>query len=430
MKKLTLIILLLAVVCLAAACENYVYDNPQREGVGRSQSLEKVYLGVMLPIESESSADALRMQAAMEVAVDIINNQHDVAWDIAQNLGLANYGHAQIELVVRDCGASTREATAKAQELIDLGVSAVIGAYNNDFSAAVAAACYKKQVPMICGSAKAMSLTDGSYDFAPYFNRIAMSPIEETEAFLDYINQMNLTENAAIKKVAVAYINNDYGASSAAILHKALESTSLELVAYISYEADDTDLVEEAAKMLANEPDAVIQISSTDDLINFANNYAKASFQPSLVLCYSGGFQRSAFVEAIAGLGSDYYQGIMVCPDRYYATPPAADGSVVADSRETAGHIFTYINKLYREKTGVDMDNAALLEFASVIVAAQTVDIAGTTDKETLNTLLKTTTFPAPYLYSGSISFGEDGQNMVNPGYIAIVNNGRYTYKY
>jgi branched-chain amino acid transport system substrate-binding protein len=425
MKKLLIAVLIIMSLILLSACGNYVYDSPRSEGIGHIRELETVYIGAMLPIDSESSEEALHMQAAMEVAVDIINNPHPLEWDLAAAEGLANYGHAQVELVMRGCGATIDESKIIATDLIDLGLPLLVGAYHNDFTAAVAQVCLAEQVPMICGSAKAQELTDGSFDFAPYFNRIGPGPAEETAFFLDYINQLNITANAGIKKIAVAYINNEYGSSSAEILRQALEKTDLELVAFISYELGDEDLVEEAANLLANEPDVLVQISSTDDLSAFANIYAKASYQPQLVLCYSGGFQRSAFAAVVQELAVDYYQGLMVCPDRLYRS-----GADAPDSKQQAGEIFSYINNLYHEKTGRDMDNAALLEFASVIIAAQAVDMAATTDRATLNTLLKTKEFPAPYLYSGAVSFAENGQNQLMPSYIAEIVGSRYVYKY
>ena len=74
------------------------------------------------------------------------------------------------------------------------------------------------------------------------------------------------------------------------------------------------------------------------------------------------------------------------------------------------------------------MDTSAYLEFASIIVAAQAVDAAGTTDPETLNTVLKETSFAAPYLFSGTIDFDEQGQNSISSGYIATIYGGRYQW--
>ena len=39
--------------------------------------------------------------------------------------------------------------------------------------------------------------------------------------------------------------------------------------------------------------------------------------------------------------------------------------------------IFSYVNELYKAKTGQDIDGPALEEFASIIVAAQGIEAAG-----------------------------------------------------
>ena len=76
------------------------------------------------------------------------------------------------------------------------------------------------------------------------------------------------------------------------------------------------------------------------------------------------------------------------------------------------------------------MDTYAYLEFAAIIVAAQAVEAAGTTEPAALNTALKETVFTAPYLFSGSIDFDEQGQNIIEPGYIATIKEGRYQWSF
>ena len=88
---------------------------------------------------------------------------------------------------------------------------------------------------MISGSAKEDKLTDGERTYAPVFNRIAMSSTLETELFLTYLNQYNLTTNAGIKKAAIAYINNDYGNKAAENLENRLLSSGLQVVACLLY---------------------------------------------------------------------------------------------------------------------------------------------------------------------------------------------------
>lgn len=443
MKKFIVIFILIICVLALGACKQAATDNPNSVGIGEVSEVETVYIGALLPLSDGNAEIARDMQTAMELAADIINNRHDIDWDLAQNAGLVDYGNARVEVVLKDCGSTNKTATTATNDLIKLGVPIMVGAYSSELTAAVALACYRSDIPLICGSAKSAALTDSTNLYAPSFNRIANTDTMETALFLDYINQLNLTTKAGIKKVAIAYIDNDYGVHAAEILKAGLDKTNLEIVALISYVPGETDLADEASKMIINEPDVLFQISSTDDLISFAKFYAQANYRPKLALCFSGGFQSSSFAESVKEAGINFYMGTMVCPDLYYknpetisaentenASPENTAALIVAARREKATELFTYINTLYRERSGKNMSNAALLEFASVIVAAQAVATAGTTDKETVTTLIKENTFPAPYLYSGSIAFDKNGQNKVMPAYIAAIIDGRYSYVY
>ena len=415
-KPLMIMLLLLLAGFLLGACSNEATDSPDGTGIGRVTEVETVYIGALFPSSGAQAELVADLQAAMLVAADIINNAHDIEWDMAQNAGLANYGKAQVEIVFADCGVTAASAREAAERLIAQGVSIITGCYDSTLTEAVAEVCQKHNIPM----------TDGGRTYAPVFNRIAMSSTLETELFLTYLNQYNLTTNAGIKKAAIAYINNDYGNKAAENLENRLLSSGLQVVAVVSYEASSNDFTEPASKMIANAPDVIFQISSTADLVGFAQAYQGAAFTPALALCYTGGFQQDDFLLTVLDLGVEFYSGTIVCPDTLYDDGDAEK----TDAKETAADIFSYIDQLYRKQVHQGMDTYAYLEFASIIVAAQAVEAAGTTEPEALNAALKETVFAAPYLFSGSIDFDEQGQNIIEPGYIATIKEGRYQWSF
>lgn len=423
MKKFCYGIILIIICALTfGACSNEATNSPDGIGIGNVTQIETVYIGALFPSNSAQAETITEIKTAMQLAADIINEEHDLDWDLAQSAGLPNYGHARIELVFADCGLTAADAKQATQQLIDQGVSLIIGCYDATLTEAAAEICLQNGVPMISGSARGDDLTGGSKIFTKVFNRIAMTSEQETALFLNYLNQYNLTANAGIKKVAIAYINNDYGVQTEEKLEAALAGTGLEVVAVVEYNPGDTDLTETAAKMISNQPDAIFQISSSEDLIALTEAYSNAKFTPSQALCFGSGFQQSAFVRKTSELNVDFYSGVSICPDILYS-----DGNdEQTDAREAASDIFSYINQQYRKTTQKDLSDTAYLEFAAVIVAAQAVDQAGTTDKETLITTLRETVFPAPYLYSGSIDFDDNGQNIVMAGYISNLSDGLY----
>mgnify|MGYP000389143045 CR=1 FL=1 len=253
MKKMLIsMLLILGLIFTLSACSNEATDSPDGTGIGQVTEIETIYIGALFPSNGAQAELIADLQAAMLVAADIINNSHDIEWDLAQNAGLANYGHAKVEIVFADCGVTAASARVAAEELISQGVSIITGCYDSTLTAAVAEVCQKHGIPMISGSARDDSLTDGEQSFASVFNRIAMSSIQETDLFLNYLNQYNLTTSAGIQSAAIAYINNDYGNTAAEYLETSLNNNGLQVVAIVGYDASSTDFAEPASRMIAN----------------------------------------------------------------------------------------------------------------------------------------------------------------------------------
>ncbi|MBR0376164.1 MAG: hypothetical protein IJH59_06330, partial [Firmicutes bacterium] len=185
MKKALFILLSLILLLLLPACgEPEAEQDP--DVIDHQQFLsETVYIGCVLPITGADGQRAELLQAAQQTAAEVINGAYDdVDWDMAKNPGIAGYGGAWVELVYADCGVeepqtSTSQvaeqpaqqttqpaqsagqtaqiasqpaqqtpqssavtpaelqqqaeeaAAAAAQELIDQGVVALIGAYRS-----------------------------------------------------------------------------------------------------------------------------------------------------------------------------------------------------------------------------------------------------------------------------------------------------------
>ena len=424
-------LLALLVFTLAAGCS-------RQSPVSQDQALidaqvyvpETVYIGGVLPLSGAMAEQAENTRAAWEVAGDIINNQHDLDWDLAQSSGIAAYGHARLALVYGDSAESVLSAARAAEDLIDQGVVALAGAYHTDHTAAAAQRAHIHKLPMVCGSAKTAKLTDGtSYDFAKDFNRLAPTDVQESQQFFAYLKHLNQTQNAGISKIAIAYMNNTYGQHVLGTFNPYAEQYGFQVVAREVYEPDTENVAVEVEKMISNSPDAIFQASSLQDLILFAKAYGDSEYQPQAALCYSGGFQSGEFARAVGADGLDYFAGTMIVP-LPNSGQAAGGGQALVKEADQTGEIFRYINSLYKKKTGKDMDSTALLEFSSIIVLAQAVAAAGSTDGVLLSQILKDTVFDAPYLYGNSVDFDDLGQNTVFPGYMVRIVGGQYEKAY
>ena len=372
---------------------------------------EEIPIGAVLPLTGSSTGEFLK--AAMEVAEDIVNNSHDLDWDLAKNEGILD--GQKIKISFADHQASADLATTEAAKLLDDGVVAITGAYNSGCSASVATQALEYGIPMVCGSSSSASLTDGTtYAFGSIFNRVAANDEQESIEFFEYLKLLNEKYNAGIKKVSIAWINNAYGIHADEMFQKYAKENGFEVAASVSYEATATSFDTEAAQIKDSGADAVFQASYIGDLTLFAQAYSSLEYNPKAIVCYCGGFQDASFAKVATDLGVNAYAGGQACTAQLSDKLP----------------VFAYVNELYKAKTGQDIDGPALEEFASIIIAAQAIQAAGSTDPEAVNAALKANEFEAPYLITQKVHFDANGQNDIMPAVVTQLIDGKYEVVY
>lgn len=386
-------------------------DDDKKDEGDTGSTASTVTLGAVLPLTGGQATTGSNLQIAMKVAVDIINNSHDIDWDIARNEGIQSLGGAKLEVLFGDCQSDATIASTEAASLLEKGISGIAGAYSSGYSAAVGAQALEYGVPMVCGSSSSASLTDGkSYDFASVFNRVAANDEMETIEFYEFLDHLNEEYDAGIKKVAIAYINNSYGIHADEMFSKYAEQYGYEIVAQVSYDSTITAADTEASQIIAAKPDVVFQASYIGDLTLFAQAYNSFNFQPTLVMCYCGGFQDASFGGVASSFGANFYAGGQAC------------SSVLGSKME----VFNYVNELYKAESGLDIDGPALEEFASIILFAQAMEKCGTSDAADIINALRNNKFDAPYLTIGYVEFNENGQNTAMASFITQLIDGKY----
>lgn len=461
MKKALFILLLLALALLSACGEPEAETDPTV--IDHQQFLsETIYIGSVLPLTGADSERAALLQAAQQTAADVINGAHEeIDWDMAKNPGIAGYGGAWVELVCADCGVEDPQPTAQptsqvaantqaaantqpaenvtpaelqqmaekaaaaaTQDLIGQGVVALIGAYRSAPTAAAAAMAAAAGLPLITGTASLDSLTeDESYDFGLWFNRIAPTVDMHNRLFFSYVKHLNQTQQAGITKVALAYKDDYFGREVLESFNEEAAALGLQVVARIAYKDETDDLATAAARMMANGPEAVFHYGDPADLSAFARYYGGAKFAPRAAFCYDVSFQDPAFRQAVTEAKAGYWYGLSAT-----LTRDEEEGTITSDASDLIrgdSDIFYFINGIYRQKTGLDMDNEALYDFAAVMLIAQAAAEAGTTEPEQLAAALREGDFDAPYLAAGHISFSDLGQNEVSAGFLTnLTENG------
>src|SRR6202012_1824936 len=147
-------------------------------GVVSAKAADAVKIGVLLPLTGNAAAAGQASKAAIEVALDIINNAHTELGNLplAATAGLPNLGGAKLEVVFVDHEGNPATAQQLATRLITQDkVSALMGAYQSSCSFTATAAAERFGVPFMVGDSAALNITSRG------FKRVCRGPPVATD---------------------------------------------------------------------------------------------------------------------------------------------------------------------------------------------------------------------------------------------------------
>lgn len=372
---------------------------------------DTVKIGVLLPLTGPAESTGTKLKYAIETAEEIINGRYSSAnLELGPSAGLPNMGGKKVKFIFADHRANPETARTEAIRLIkDEKVAALIGAYHSSATKTASQVAEEYKVPFLAGSSSSASLTTRGYS---YFFRIAPDDNLETEFFFEYIKYLNEALNAGIKTLGVVYIDNEYGTHASEMIDKWLDERyadeGFEKVVEVRYSEDLNNMDEGIEKIKKANPDVIFQASYIEDVTQFVKRYKEENIVPKAVLNYCGGFHDPYFIDAL-GADGNYFSGSS-------ASLPSALNN------ETAN----FINNLYREKSGEDIDGPALEEFASALIMADAINTSSSLEGDKIANVLRTKEFLAPYFISNTIRFNEAGQNIRTISFMVQIQNGRY----
>ncbi|MDD4781338.1 MAG: ABC transporter substrate-binding protein [Tissierellia bacterium] len=420
-KLALLLVIAMMFTLVVSGCTSTQTDAPkQNETPEKSETSEEtptnvdsVKVGAILPLSGSAAATGVKLRYAVEVAQEIINGDHpDIAMPLAEGMGLPNLGNAKIEVVFADHQGNPEVAKTEAERLIqNEKVVSLLGAYQSSATKPASQASERFKVPFVAGSSSSAALTQRGLK---YFTRIAPNDDMETEVFFEYIKYLNEETDANIKKVGVVYIDNEYGVHAAEMVDKWLEAKygaeGFEKVVSVKYPADVSNVDTEVQQIKAANPDVLFHASYIGDITQFVKKYKEFGFIPKAVVNYCGGFQDPQFTVNLGNDG-DYFSGGAACTPQLFGKM----------------EVVNKINELYKEKSGgVDIDGPALEEFASLMVIADAINQAKSTDTEKIMETIRTTKFEAPYFSTSAIEFDETGQNIHSASFMVQTQGTKY----
>ncbi|HEY0293832.1 MAG TPA: ABC transporter substrate-binding protein [Bordetella sp.] len=359
-----------------------------------------IRIGAIYPLTGALASTGDEMKQAIDVALDIINNPHpDLAGiPLAAGSGLPNLGGAKLEVVYDDSQGKPEVALADAQRLIDQEhVVALTGAYQSAVTKTASRIAEQRGIPYLNGESSSPDLTERDYK---WFFRT--TPNDETfvENMMQFLDGIKAVPTA---KIAVVYENTDFGVNTYKAIEKFAKQYHREIVANIAYSANSASVTAEVQKLAGAKPDVAIFASYVSDAMLFIRTMKEAKYAPPVFMANDAGFIDTRFIQEMG----PQVQGVLT-RDVW--------GTDVAGAKPA----LKTVNDLFKAKYGKDLNGNNARELQAILVLADAINRAGSTDPEAIRKAIAATDLSAEQVVMpwAGVKFDDKGQNTKGAGLI------------
>jgi branched-chain amino acid transport system substrate-binding protein len=372
---------------------------------GASAEDKVVKIGAIFPMSGNAASTGVHAKAALEVAMDIINNAHPELgnFPLAKNAGLAGLGGAKVEVALADNQGSPATGQNQALRLItEEKVTALIGAYQSGITLTTSAIAEKYGIPFLTPESVAANLTERGFK---WFFRTTPIATDFAKAYTDFLADMKAA-GAKTDTVALVHDNTEYGTSVAGTLTTAFKEKGLNILD-ISYVSNATDVQSQVLQLKEKKPDVVLMISYTSDAILFAKTMQAQDYKPDILLADDAGYSDPSFIKAVGKISQGAFNR-----SSWSVGPPGSATAIIAD--------------MYKKKSGDDMDDTVAREMQGFFVLVDAIDRAGSTEPAKIQAALRATDLKPEQLMMGykGVKFDEKGQNILASGVIIQLQDG------
>lgn len=375
---------------------------------------ETVKIGVLYPLTGPVAQVGKDAVAAVETALDIINNSHDIDMPLAQDKGLSGLGGATISIVVGDHAGKPEIGVGETEKMLNSDqVHAMFGAYYSSVTGAASQVSERAGIPWVNGESTSPKLTTRGLK---YFFRVTPHDGEFTQLMFEFLNDFNSKNGGKLKTIGIIHEDTLWGSDSGGTQNRMAGEQGYQVIEKISYKAKTTTLSSEIQRLKAKNPDVLMPSSYTSDALLFLNSAKELDYNPKLLVAQNAGYTDPKFLETMGSKA----EGVIT------RSPFNTD---LADSIPLIGKI----NELFKTHSGGrDLSDVPARAFTGFMALANAINNAGSTDPKKIQQALQKLDMSADSLivpYRG-VKFGKDGQNEKTRGILMQVQDGKYCTVY
>ena len=367
---------------------------PNLAGPAVAQSGGDVVIGVLFPLSGANAQVGVDARHAMETAADIINNVYDLDLPTAKNAGLAGLGNARIRLIFADHQSDPQKGRAEAERLITQEkVCALIGCYLSSVSSTVSGVAERYGLPFLCADSSSPSLARRGFKF---FFRPAAQDEMFSAAMFDFLDAQK-AKGKKVETVGLFFEDTIFGTDSSNTQRKLAAERGYKLVADIKYKSNSPSLSAEVQQIKSADPDVLLPSSYVTDAILLMRTMGELGYKARNIIAQASGFSDKSFYDAMG----DKAAGII------------SRASFSLDMAQKRPSVLK-VNGMYRALSNRDLNDSTSRELMGLLVLADAIDRAKSTDGEKIREALAATDIPGERTIMPwkRVRFEADGQNI------------------
>ena len=358
-----------------------------------AQVAGEVVIGAVFPMTGSTAQTGLDAKNAIETAVAIVNEKTDLDLPLAKDVGLPGLGGKKLRVIYADHQGDPQKGRAEAERLITQEkVAAVIGCYHSAVSATVSQTAERYSVPFMCADSSSPSLNQRGLKF---FFRASAHDEMFSKAMFDLLDSLR-KKGQKIETVALFHEDTIFGTDSANVQTKLAGERGYKIVSDVKYRANSPSLTAEVQQLKSGAADVLMPSSYTTDSILLVRTMNELGYKPKAIVAQAAGFSEQALYDAVG----DLLQG---------AITRGSFSLDLAQKRPMVGKV----NEMFKARAGKDINDNTSREFMALLVLADGINRAKSTEGEAIRAALAATDIPGDQTIMPwkRVKFDATGQN-------------------
>lgn len=349
----------------------------------RGATPKEIIIGSIQPVTGPLPDIGISMQRGNKMAMDDINAAG----------GIKSMGGAKIKLLLGDCEAKEEVGRTVAERQIKEGAVCLVGPFLSGVAMVLATLAEQRNVPLVIDVAALDAITAKGYK-----NVFRCFP--KTEYFMTsmakYLDHIIKEKKVNIKRIVVTNAGDAFGRGQGAAFIKYVKDKNLpfEIVEHIEYPLGVQDLSAEVAKIKAAKPDLLCPVARPGDAKLLIRELYKQRVElMGIISPGSPGWYEPEFVNDMDKLA--YY----VLDNVPWVNPLSPK--------------YKEINERFgKQYPGKYIDTNSGYAYLGVMVIADALERAKSTDPEALREALRKTNYKDNPMVGGPVVFDEKGDNI------------------